>query len=379
MIKRAAAVVLTAAALLLLSGAFGFKFSGYQAEPANTKDPLTLYIERSQQRLRDVPGDWQTWAGLGSSYVEVARVTGDPTQYQRAEAALTKSQTLHPNDAALTGLGALANARHDFAAAEGLARQALTANPHSATAYGVLVDALTQLGRADEATEAVQRMLDLDPGLPALSRAAYDLEQHGRVDEARALWHRALADAHGTNAKFVHQQLGDLAWHDGDLAAAQAEYQLAGHRLGLARVSAQRGETDAALALYSALSAAQPSISLLAEYSTLLRQHGRTAEADIQLTLADAALAVLAASGGSDNLAAAEVAIARGDFGSAVRFCEQEWTLRTHSDVADLLGWSLHLAGQDTKALVYAQKAVALGTRNRDYHAHLRAIQESLT
>ena len=123
----------------------------------------------------------------------------------------------------------------------------------------------------------------------------------------------------------------------------------------------------------------QPSVSLLAEYATLLRQHGQPAQADAQLALADAALALLAASGGSDHLAAAEVAIARGDFVSAVRFCEQEWSVRTHSDVADLLGWSLHLAGQDTKALVYAQKAVALGTRNRDYHAHLRAIQESLT
>ena len=129
MIKRAAAVVLTAAALLLLSGAFGFRFSGYQPEPANTTDPLTLSIDRAQQRLKDVPGDWQTWAGLGSSYVEVARVTGDPTLYERAEAALTKSQTLRPNDAALAGLGALANARHDFAAAEKLARQATGRQP----------------------------------------------------------------------------------------------------------------------------------------------------------------------------------------------------------------------------------------------------------
>jgi tetratricopeptide (TPR) repeat protein len=378
MIKRAAAVALAAAALLLLSGAFGFKFSGYRAEPANTTDPLTRSIERAQQRLRDVPGDWQTWAGLGASYVESARITGDPTFYQRAESALKRSQALHPNDAALTGLGALANARHDFAAAEALARQALTANPHSATAYGVLADALTQLGRAAEASDAVQRMLDLDPGLPALSRAAYDLEQHGRVDEARALWRRALTDAHGVNAKFVHQQLGDLAWHDGDLAAAQAEYQLAGHRLGLARVLAERGETQAALGLYSALSAANPSVSLLAEYATLLRRSGQPDRAGTQLTLADAALALLTVSGGSDNLAAAEVAIARGDFAAAVRFCEREWTVRTHSDVADLLGWSLHLAGQHAQALVYAQKAVALGSRNRDYHAHLRAIQESL-
>src|SRR5829696_6998588 len=111
MIKRAAAVVLTAAALLLLSGAFGFKesFPGYQATPA---DPLAQSIERAQQRLKAVPGDWQTWATLGSSYVEQARITGDPSVYQRAQAALEESNRLRLNDAALTGLGALANARH---------------------------------------------------------------------------------------------------------------------------------------------------------------------------------------------------------------------------------------------------------------------------
>ncbi len=378
MMKRAAAVVLTAAALLLLSGAFGFKSpGGYQAQPI-TQDPLALSIERAQQRLKDVPGDWPTWAALGASYVEQARLTGDPTLYPRAQAALDRSQTLRPNDAALAGLGSLANARHDFAQAEQLARQALKLNAASVTAYGVLTDALTQLGRSQEASAAVQKMLDLDPGLPALSRAAYDLEQHGRVDEARQLWRRALADAHGSNAAFVHQQLGDLAWHDGDLDTAQAEYQLAGHQLGTARVLAQRGQTEAALALYATLTQTTPTISLLAEHATELARHGRPEQAQAQLALADAALALLAAGGGSDHLAAAEVAIARGDYAAAVRFCQQEWQKRTHADVADLLGWSLHLAGHDAQALTFARQAVALGTRHRDYHAHLRAIEESL-
>lgn len=56
-------------------------------------------------------------------------------------------------------------------------------------------DAETQLGHPQAATDAVQRMLDLRPGLPALARAAYDLEQHGRVAEAAKLWQTALGNA----------------------------------------------------------------------------------------------------------------------------------------------------------------------------------------
>lgn len=307
MFKRAAAVVLTAAALLLLSGAFGgsHQFGGYEAK---RPDPLAGSIERAQQRLTRLPGDWVTWASLGVSYVEQARVTGDPTLYQRAETALTKSQQLHANADALAGLGSLANSRHDFAAAARLAREALVLNPHSATAYGVLADALTQLGEMDAATDAVQRMLDLDPSLPALSRAAYDLEQHGLVTEARELWTRALRDANGANASFVHEQLGDLAWHENDLATARVEYLIAGSRLGLARVDVAQGHTSRALATYASLASSRPTPSLLAEYAMLLPP----AQAAEQLALADATLALLAANGGADDLAAAEVAIARG-------------------------------------------------------------------
>nr|BFE72957.1 hypothetical protein GCM10020092_062580 [Actinoplanes digitatis] len=43
----------------------------------------------------------------------------------------------------------------------------------------MLADAHTQLGDAAAATAAVQRMLDLRPGLAAYARASYDLEQRG--------------------------------------------------------------------------------------------------------------------------------------------------------------------------------------------------------
>ena len=62
---------------------------------------------------------------------------------------------------------ALATARHDFAAAAGAAAQALAVNPYSATAWGVLTDARTQLGDYAGATDAVQRMLQLAEQLEA--------------------------------------------------------------------------------------------------------------------------------------------------------------------------------------------------------------------
>jgi len=41
-------------------------------------DRLAASIVRAQDRLLAVPGDYVTWAALGSAYLERARVTADP-------------------------------------------------------------------------------------------------------------------------------------------------------------------------------------------------------------------------------------------------------------------------------------------------------------
>ena len=291
-------------------------------------DPLAQRIERAQQRLRDLPGDWQTWAALGMALVERARVSGDPTDYPRAENALNESLRLRSsNPEALVGQGMLANARHDFSGAVKFASQAVSLNPFSSRGYLVLADAYTQLGKSELASHAVQQALDLDPSMPALSRAAYDLELRGQIAESREMWQRALRQAFASSdIAFVRQQLGDLALSTGDRETARSEYTMAGYKYGLARL-------DGDLKLYAELVAAQPNPSLLAEYAVLLRKANREADADSALRLADAALALLEANGATDDLAAAEVALARGDCAAALTFAQRELDRRTHRDV----------------------------------------------
>src|SRR5947208_11377039 len=106
-------------------------------------------IARLQARLRVAPRDARSWAGLGSLYVEQARVTADPTWYPKADGAFARSLAIQPasNVDALIGRGMLANARHAFAAGLRWGEQARAANPAGAAAYGVVGDALVELGR----------------------------------------------------------------------------------------------------------------------------------------------------------------------------------------------------------------------------------------
>ncbi|HEY7048553.1 MAG TPA: hypothetical protein VH373_15140 [Jatrophihabitantaceae bacterium] len=394
MMRRRIAVVGFATLLLASAGSVvGLRHGSDRvaAEPAAVTpvDRLEASIARAQQRLRTVPGDYDTWAALGSAYLERARISADPSYYPKAEGALRRSLTVRRdgNPGALVGLGALANARHEFVAARDLARRALRIDPFSAAAFGVLADAQTQLGDAAGATSAVQRMLDLRPGLAAYARASYDVEQHGRLDEAESLMRRALAAAADpADIAFCRYQLGELAWQTGRLDAASAEYG-AGRvadpsylplLAGQARVAATRGQVGQALAGYADLTARYPAPAYLIEYADLLRAAGQPTRADEQLALAAAALRLFAANGGTDDLGAAQVALAQGRPADAVRAARREWSRRHFADVADVLGWALHQAGSDSSALFYARRADALGARNAGYLFHLGMIELSL-
>lgn len=385
-------LVLLAVELLVGSPQAAPRPDSSQSVMANAQsgtDRLDAAIARTQERLRQLPGDYVTWAALGSAYLEKSRITADPTLYAKAEEALTESLSVGPdeNPAALTGLGAIANARHDFGKARELAQQALAINPFDADAFGVLADAETQLGNAEAATEAIQRMLDLRPALPALTRAAYDLEQHGRITEAQDLMNRALTAAFDpADIAFCRYQLGQLAWHSGDLDEAETQYAAAAAadpsylpvRLGQAQLAAARGDLDEALATYAELTAASPTVDDLLAYAEVLRAAGRDDDAQAELSLAEAAHELFVASGGVDILEGAELALAQERPAEAVQLAKREWERRQFADVADTLAWALHLTGRDSEALAYAERAGSLGASNAKYAYHLGMIEASL-
>jgi tetratricopeptide (TPR) repeat protein len=356
-------------------------------QAAAAPDRLQQSIEAAQQRLRRLPGDWQTWAQLSLAYLEESRITADPTWYAKAQDAAQQSLAVKPdgNLAALVAQGALANARHDFATAQRLASTVVTEDPYNADAYSVLVDAETQLGHPAAATDAVQHLLDLRPGLPAYARASYDLEQRGLTQAATALMTRALGTAiDRSDIAFTRNQLGDLAFNAGDLATADAQYA-AGQKAdptsitllrGRARVAAARGDLAGALAAYATLTTRMPSPSYLLEYADLLRAAG--ADPAPQVRLARAAHDLFVANGGVDGLTEAALAEAEGDPAAAVRAAQAEWGRRHFADVADALGWALHLAGRSQDGLVYSGLALSGGARSAVFAYHQGMIELSL-
>lgn len=392
--KRTSAVaaIVAGVALLVVTAV------GVLSSSRSTSDPvrvpvagadLSRSIAAAQATLRRSPQDFRAWADLGGAYVERARVTGDPTYYPKAQGALDRSLELRQdgNGGALIGMGALANARHDFAAAKQWGERAVAAAPDTAEAYGVLADALTQLGDAAGATAAVQRMLDLRPGVAAFTRASYDLELHGDLDGARIALDRALADAVSPDeTAFCRYYLGELAFNTGDLDEAAAQYEKAADavpdypqaRQGAAKVAAARGRLDDAVAGYAKLVESRPLPQYLQEYAELLTAAGRTTEAKAPLDLLAGQQQLLEAAGATDDLSATVVAAEFGDPAEALRRAQAEWGRRQNVYVADALAWALHVNGRDAEAIGFADKAAALGTRSATFAYHRGVILAAL-
>ncbi|MEC3980386.1 tetratricopeptide repeat protein [Amycolatopsis sp. H20-H5] len=395
--RRVLAAVVLAAGVAVLAATLSGVWSGPSAEQAppipaaapKLADSLTHSITVAQDKLRRTPQDPLTWAQLGSAYVEQSRITADPAYYPKAQGALEKSLQQQPegNGPALIGMGALANARHDFAAAKGWAERARAVLPDTAEVYGVLADAQTQLGDAGAATDAVQQMLDRKPGVSAFTRASYDFELHGRVDEAKQALERAVGDATGpSDVAFCRYYLGELAFNSGKLDEAAAEYdnglaadpQNVSLLQGKAKIAAARGKLADAITGYQEIVTRVPLPQYLQEYAELLLVAGRQAEAQQQFAVLDGQQRLFAAAGVTDDLTASAIAADRGDKAGALSHAQAEWGRRQNVLVADALAWALHLNGRDAEALTYADRAAALGWHNAGFAYHRGVILAGL-
>ncbi|GAA0276557.1 tetratricopeptide repeat protein [Cryptosporangium japonicum] len=361
-----------------------------RAAPAATvRSPtreLDAYVARTQVHLAEVPGDWQGWAALGLARVQLGRITYDPAHYQAAEIALRRSREVHPHDnaAALTGLGALAAARHDFREALRYARLAVAADNYSADAYGVLTDAYVELGRYPEATAAVQRMLDLRPDTGSFARASYLFELRGDQRRAVELMTRARAVATTVDeTTFALTHLGELAFGAGDLKTASAHFDEGLARVpgqpallaDRAKVAAARGDLTAAIRDLRAATAMLPTVDHLMTLADTLTAAGQTDAAGQTGDLIRLSARLPAATPATTDIDLILFAADHGDAQHAVTQGKALLAARPSVKVETAYAWALHAAGDGRAALHHADRGLRLGTRDAQAHYYRAMIR----
>jgi tetratricopeptide (TPR) repeat protein len=357
--------------------------------PAPAAGSLDGTIASLQDRLKAVPRDWRGYASLGLAYVAQARVTGDPSWYPLAEGVLARSLRINSDDnvEGTLGLGVLDLARHDFASALREGRRASALDPYSADAYGVIGDALLELGRYGRAFEAFQTMVDTRPDLASYARVAYARELVGDVSGAERAMRMAF-DAAGTpsDSAWTAYQLGELAFGSGDVGSARGWYArgldldpaYVPNLAGLAKVAWARGDDELAIARFTEVVARYPSAEFVVALADLYRASGQPALADQQEPVVAAMHDLATANGVNVDLELALFDADHGDPEGALAAARAEWARRQSVHVADAYAWALYANGRYQKASAFAERALALGTRNALFLFHFGMIRLEL-
>src|SRR5690242_5150806 len=187
-------------------------------------------VDSLQSTLYLNPKDEHSWALLGLAYQQRARETGDPTYYTKSDGALNRALALKKDDYLVySGLGSLALSRHRFSEALAYGEKAHAIAPKIAMNYGVIGDALVELGRYPEAFRAFNTMGRIQPSLTSYSRISYARELLGRTTRAIAAMKLAVDAATDTKEPlaWTHVQLGKLYFGHGRYALAVKEQTLA--------------------------------------------------------------------------------------------------------------------------------------------------------
>jgi tetratricopeptide (TPR) repeat protein len=350
--------------------------------PHSGPDSLDRALDAARAAARKHPETPAPWLELGRLWMMKARSTEDPGFYRQIDACADVALDIVPDDTAALHIKATVLLNdHEFDKARDLAESILARDAGANVTWGLLSDALLELGDVDGAERATQRMLDLKPDLPSYGRAAYLRWIRGDRDGAKRIGREALRI--GRQARnvepfaFMLVQTAYIFWHEGDIAGATAGFELALSRspeyspalVGRARVAiAQRRFSDAVQLLERAYERS-PSVETAALWGDAHALAGKEHEAKLAYQRAEQAgrrdprgLALFFASKNRNHA-------------EAVRLAERDHRDRPNLQSKDVLAWALYRSGNVARALELSKAALAQGTLEPRLLYHAGAIQ----
>jgi tetratricopeptide (TPR) repeat protein len=347
-------------------------------------------VQGLQEQLRGGSRNARSLALLGLAYQQRARETGDPSYYRRAAGVLGRAVRLAPrSELAASGLASLALSQHRFPDALRLSRRAQSIAPAAARNYGLIGDALVELGRYEEAFRAYDRMSTLKPNLASYARVSYGRELLGRQQGAIHVMRLAVqaAGSQSEPAAWTRVQLGKLHFERSEVRRAEREFRGAlvafpGYAYaldGLARVEAARGRYGRAIELARQAAETVPLPEFMTTLGDLYRATGQKAIAREQYAVVAATDRLLRANGVRTDL---ESALFKIDHGLELRraLIEARAARRARPTIFadDTLAWALVRTGQCEEALRFSKRALRLGTKDASFFFHRGMIERCL-
>jgi tetratricopeptide (TPR) repeat protein len=275
---------------------------------------------------------------------------------------------------ALRMLGAISLSQHHFREALDLARRARDLRPDDAWNYGVMGDALIELGDYPKAFDAFDKMMALRPSAAAYARVAYARELQGNVEgalQAMQMAAKATAPQDPEAQAWYAAQAGELYLRLERLDDADREYGRALFvfpnyplaMIGRGKVKVARGDRDGALAIYLDQVKRTPTLDLAGRIGDLYAERGDAAQSERYYQMAEDA------AGPGIAQTEANLALFLADHNrklpEAVKIAEAVAAERQDIFTEDALAWAYYKVGRLDDAAAASQRALRTGTREQ--------------
>jgi tetratricopeptide (TPR) repeat protein len=362
--------------------------TGGQGEFLNAQRAAGYYA----QEIRKHPTAPQNYVRLAQLFQQEARVTGRHHEYiPKAIALLDRALEAAPDDfdATVTKASILMTL-HRFEEARALAGHAIAGNRHNAFAYGVLCDALVELGAYDRAVKVCDTMLSIRPDIRSYARASYIREIHGDLAGAsKAMEAAADAGVYGQeNRAWALYTLGTLFLESGKPDTAEyifkgileerTDYPFA--LSGMARTEYFRGNTDGALSLLMRAAEVTPDHVYLEQIADIQKSAGKIQEAEGVANIVMASFAQHEKDGWNIDREYALFCANHGiNAAESLRRARRDYERRPNNiDALDTYAWVLYKNGESGAAAPLIGRALRLNTHNPDIHFHAAMIYRAL-
>jgi tetratricopeptide (TPR) repeat protein len=352
-----------------------------------------------ERKVAGNPQDVFAWTRLAGLCLEELRGTGDLALLAKAQhaaemATLDVDPRFTPGGLAARGQVELAG--HRFTAARATALEYCGIRGDKSTGWLLLGDAELEMGNYPEAEKAFAKMeqLDDEPTVAALTRRAKLDLVHGRRAKAREHLEAALAMLQKLDQPappveaWIHVQLGELAFGQGEWEAAEKQYTAALSTIPgwypaeehLAELRGAQGRTEEAVAAYQKLLAGveRPDLcQALGDLYAFTNQrdlaqpwHAKAAAAYRRSADAGEILFLHHASGFFTDSAPEPT--------EALKLAQRDLEGRHSIYGWDSLAWAQYAKGDLKEAAVSIEKALSTGVREAHILYHAGMIRMSL-
>lgn len=358
---------------------------GMPGGPPTTVEGLRDRIGVMERRLQAQPDDIGAAVLLADALLRQARATNDGRPANRAGQILSAVLKKVPGQYdALRMLGAIYLSQHRFREGLDVARRARDFRPNDAWNYGVIGDALIELGEYGQAFQAFQTMMTMRPNAAAYARAAYSRELQGDLNGAVEAMRMAGVATTGQDPEAKAWYLGQVAelhLRMGRLDEASREFQHASfvfpnypHAIvGQGKVLVARGDPERALEIYLQQLKRTPTVDLAARIGDLYAERKDRLEAERYYQLAED----LAGPGLAQTEATLAMFLAEHDrkLPEAVKIAEMVAGARQDIFTEDALAWAYFKVGRIDEALAASNRALRTGSRDERIMAHAARIR----